>query len=183
MQTRADRVSTEYRRKLHEVDKIAGWRCPGPKLANGKCSYQGGAPADHPAGGGEKFFFGKFGEVEPLVFGHFGELNTRFHTLIEKTAEAVATLHHREHGWKNARAGIPRAKAGVMRHISMAVLKATTRHTLHGLEMIVPQAMHTHAERRARSAAAREADFDEHRADVRGFGCDGCDGRDYAYCA
>ena len=33
--------------------------------------------------------------------------------------------------------------------------------------MIVPQAMHTHAERRARSAAAREADFDEHLADVR----------------
>ena len=48
---------------------------------------------------------------------------------------------------------------------------------------IVPQAMHTHVARRARSEAAREADFDEHRADVRGFGCDGCDGRDYACCA
>ena len=45
------------------------------------------------------------------------------------------------------------------------------------------QAMHTHVARRARSEAAREADFDEHRADVRGFGCDGCDGRDYAHCA
>ena len=41
----------------------------------------------------------------------------------------------------------PTAEAGVMRRISMAVLKATARHTLHGLEMIVPQAMHTHAER------------------------------------
>ena len=90
-------------------------------------------------------------------------------------------LHHREHGWKNARAGIPRAKAGVMRRISMAVLKATARHVLHGLEMIVPQAMHTHAQRRARSAAAREADFDEHRAEVRSFGCGGHDHRDYDY--
>ena len=181
MQARADRVATEYRRKLHEVDKIAGWRCPGPRLASGKCSYQGCTPADHPVGGGEQFFLDKFGEVEPLVFGHFGELNERFHTLIERTAVAVAALHHREHGWKNARAGIPRAKAGVMRRISMAVLKATARHTLHGLEMIVPQAMHTHAERRARSAAAREADFDEHRADVRSFGGNGHDHREYDY--
>ena len=60
-----------------------------------------------------------------------------------------------------------------MRRISMAVLKATARHTLHGLEMIVQQAMHTHAGHRARSAAAREADFDAHRADVRSFGCNG----------
>ena len=50
-----------------------------------------------------------------------------------------------------------------MRRISMAVFKATARHVLHGLEMIVSQAMHTHAERRTRSAAAREADFDVHR--------------------
>ena len=32
---------------------------------------------------------------------------------------------------------------------------------------------------RARSAAAREADFDEHLADVRSFGCDGHDHREY----
>ena len=61
-----------------------------------------------------------------------------------------------------------------MRRVSMAILKANARHVLRGL--IVPQAMHTHVARRARSEAAREADFDEHRADVRGFGCDGCDG-------
>ena len=66
---------------------------------------------------------------------------------------------------------------------SMAILKANARYVLRGLEIIVPQAMHTHVARRARSEAAREADFDEHRADVRGFGCDGDDGRDYAYCA
>ena len=63
------------------------------------------------------------------------------------------------------------------------VEKANARHVLRGLAIIVPQAMHTHVARRARSEAAREADFDEHRADVRGFGCDGGDGRDYAFCA
>ena len=99
--------------------------------------------------------------------------------LIHSTAVTVAALHHREHGWKNARAGIPRAKAGVMRRVSMAVLKATARHTLHGLEMIVPRAMRQHSVRRALSLAAREADFDEHRADVHHFGCGGHDGREY----
>ena len=53
-----------------------------------------------------------------------------------------------------------------MRRISMAILKANARHVLRGLEIIVPQAMHTHVARRARSEAAREADFDEHRADA-----------------
>ena len=32
---------------------------------------------------------------------------------------------------------------------------------------------------RALSCAAREADFDEHRADARNFGCVGHDGREY----
>ena len=67
--------------------------------------------------------------------------------------------------------------------IGMAILKANARHVLRRLEIIVPQAIHTHVARRAQSEAAREADFDEHRADVRGFGCDGGDCRDYAYCA
>ena len=57
-----------------------------------------------------------------------------------------------------------------MRRVSMTVLKATARHTLRGLEIITPQAMHTHTARRAKSEAAREADFDEHRWDVRAFG-------------
>ena len=59
--------------------------------------------------------------------------------------------------------------------------KILARHVLHGLEMIVSQAMHTHAERRMRSAAAREADFDVHRAEVRSFGCGGHDHREYDY--
>ena len=57
-----------------------------------------------------------------------------------------------------------------MRRVSMAVLKATARHTLRGLEIITPQAMHTHTARRAKSEAAREADFDKHRWDVRACG-------------
>ena len=68
-----------------------------------------------------------------------------------------------------------------MRRISMTVLKATARHTLHGLEIIMPPTMHTHTARCARSAAAREADFDEHHADVRSFGCNGHDHREYDY--
>ena len=38
-------------------------------------------------------------------------------------------------------------------------------------------AMHTHTVRRAKSEAAREADFDEHRWDPRAFGCAGHDER------
>ena len=52
----------------------------------------------------------------------------------------------------------------------------TQQPALPGLEIITPQAMHTHAARRAKSEAAREADFDEHRWDPRAFGCDGHDG-------
>ena len=49
--------------------------------------------------------------------------------------------------------------------------------TISRYKIITPQAMHTHTARRAKSEAAREADFDEHRWDVRAFGCDGHDGR------
>ena len=44
---------------------------------------------------------------------------------------------------------------------------------------VAPRAMRQHAVRRALSCAAREADFDEHRADARNFGCVGHDGREY----
>jgi len=175
VETRASTVHKEYVRKLHEVDKIAGTNCPGSRLRSGKCSY--GNDTTHTQGGGEKYLADEFGTVQPLVFGHFGELNERFEGLLGSAARCIANLHHREHGWKSAKAGFPRAKAGVMRRVSMAVLKATARHTLRGLEIITPQAMHTHTARRAKSEAAREADFDEHRWDVRAFGCNGHDGR------
>ena len=74
-----------------------------------------------------------------------------------------------QQGWKNAKAGVPRAKTGIMRRVSMAILKANARHVLRGLEIVVPKAMHT--ARRARSEAARQADFDEFRHDVRANGC------------
>ena len=62
--------------------------------------------------------------------------------------------------------------------MSMAVLMSTARHVLWGLEIILPAAMDTHTTRRARSAAAREADHDEMRYDLRGAEHAGCDGRD-----
>ena len=96
----------------------------------------------------------------------------------QKSAKAVSVLHHREHDWKDAKAGVPRAKTGIMRRVSMAILKANARHVLRGLEIVVPKAMHTHTARRARSEAARQADFDEFRHDVRANGCRGLGERD-----
>ena len=101
------------------------------------------------------------GGLQPLVFGHFGEINVRFQQLLDATAEAVSVLHHREHGWKNAKVGVPRAKTGIMRRVSMAILKANARHVLRGPEIVVPKAMHTHTARRARPEAPRQADLDE----------------------
>ena len=38
------------------------------------------------------------------------EMNLRFEGLLDSSARCIANLHHREHGWKNAKAGVPRAK-------------------------------------------------------------------------
>ena len=65
-------------------------------------------------------------------------------------------------------------KVGLKAH----ALKANARHVLRGLEIVVPKAMHTHTARRARSEAARQADFDEFRHDVRANGCRGLGERD-----
>lgn len=55
------------------------------------------------------------------------------------------------------------------------------RHMLHGLEMVVshamrrtPRAVHFRWQR-----GMQDADFDEHRADVRNFGCGQHEGREY----
>ena len=74
VKTRAGTVHKEYLRKLHEVDKIAGTTCPGRRLRSGKCSY--GDDIKHTEGGGEKYLTREFGTVQPLVFGHFGELTS-----------------------------------------------------------------------------------------------------------
>ena len=105
--------------------------------------------------------------MQPLVFGHYFEINARFKELIDKISKSVAFQYHREKGWKNAKAGIPRARAGVTRRISMAVLRATARHVLRGLDIIGPKAMHTHIARRERAEAAKEFDHDEFRTRER----------------
>ena len=51
-----------------------------------------------------------------MVFGHVGKLNNHFNELINRAAITVAQLHHREHSWKDARVGVLRARAGVMRY-------------------------------------------------------------------
>ena len=174
VEDRAKRVHPDYCRSLHEVDKEAGTKCAAPRLASGKCSYgaNGWDDSRHNKGGGERYLVSEFGTVQPLVFGHFGEINSRFQTLIDELAEVVANLHHREHGWRSAKAGICRAREGIMRRVSMAVLRETARHITRGLEIVGPQCVQKRVARRARSSAA-EADMDEFRAGIhndRGFG-------------
>ena len=64
VKTRANTVHKEYVRKLHEVDKIAGTKCPGRRLQSGKCSYND--DTKHTEGGGEKYLTREFGTVQPL---------------------------------------------------------------------------------------------------------------------
>ena len=176
VEDRASRVHSDYCRSLHEVDKEAGTKCAAPRSRSGKCSYgaQGWDDSKHSKGGGERYLVSEFGTVQPLVFGHFGEINSRFQTLIDELAEVVAYVHHREHGWRSAKAGICRAREGIMRRVSMVVLRETARHITRGLEIVGPQCVQERAARRMKSSAA-EADMDEFRAGIhndRGFGND-----------
>ena len=124
----------DYCRALHEVDRHAGTACDAPLTGGGKCSYTKPWTDDkHSVGGAQRELGEKFGEVQPLVFGHFGELNGRFVELLHRIAESMAFQHHRAHGWKNAKAGICRAKVGVIRRVSMVVLRETARHVVRGL--------------------------------------------------
>ena len=50
----------------------------------------------------------------------------------------------------------------------MAVLRATARHVLRGLDIIGPKAMHTHIARCERVEAAKEFDHDAFRYERRG---------------
>ena len=114
-------------------------------LACGKCSYAGEWSLDggkHGQGGGVRHLLERYTEVQPLVFGHYGEINKTFSTLIERLGRAIAERHHRPFGWKNANAGISRARAGVMRRISMAILRATAQHLLSGLDIIGPHSIY-----------------------------------------
>ena len=80
----------------------------------------------------------------------------------------IAERHHRPFGWKNANAGISRARAGVMRRISMAILRATAQHLLSGLDIIGPNSIYASEERR-RQTSASEAEHDEYRGGAMAF--------------
>jgi hypothetical protein len=98
----------------------------------------------------------KYAEVQPLVFGHYDEINKTFSALIESLGRAIAARHHRPFGWKNANAGISRARAGVMRRISMAILRATAQHLLSGLGIIGPQSIYASEAHRRQTPDERE---------------------------
>lgn len=163
VEERAGRVHKDYCRSLHEVDRMAGTTCNAPRTRSNKCSYSKAWPDEsHSTGGAERYLKSEFGAVQPLVFGHFGELNNRFLQLIDRLAESISNQHHRVHGWKSAKAGMCRAKVGVMRRISMAVLRETARHVTRGLDVVGPQCVQARTASRDQSTAA-EADHDEGR--------------------
>ena len=173
MEERASCVHKDYCRALHEVDRHAGTACDAPLTKGGKCSYAKPWTDDkHSVGGAQRELGEKFGEGQPLVFGHFGELNGRFVELLHRTAESMAFQHHRAHGWKNAKAGICRAKVGVIRRVSMVVLRETARHVVRGLATVGPQSVLANIAARAKTTAA-EADLDEFRAGI-------CEDRSFA---
>ena len=171
VEARAKAVHGDYVKKLHECDKFCGTACAAPRLSSGKCSYAGEwslAGGKHGQGGGVRHLLEKYTEVQPLVFGHYGEINKTFSALIESLGRAIAARHHRPFGWKNANAGISRARAGVMRRISMAILRATAQHLLSGLDIIGPNSIYASEERR-RQTSASEAEHDEYRGGAMAF--------------
>ena len=89
-------------------------------------------------------------------------------TLIGAFDRAIAARHHRPFGWKNANAGTSRARAGVMRRISMAILRATAQHLLSGLDIIGPHSIYASEELR-RQTSASEAEHDEYRGGAMAF--------------
>ena len=124
---RADTVHAENLRKLHDVDRAAGTQCPHAR------------------------------HVRALVFRHFGEFNDDgLLKLADDISKSVAKQHHRMLGFKSEDAGRSRAKAGVMRRLSMVALRSTARHVLRGLAVVGPPCIHQHNAREA----ARRAHYD-----------------------
>ena len=160
MHRRADTVHTEYLRKLHDVDRAAGTPCPHTLTQNGSCARSDNNLA-HGVGGGERHLLNKYGHVRALVFGHFGEFNDGLLKLADDISKSVAKQHHRMLGFKSEAAGRSRAKAGVMRRLSMVALRSTARHVLRGLAIIGPPCIHQHNAREA----ARRAHHDAFGAD------------------
>ena len=107
VETRAKTVHGEYVKKLHECDKFCGTACAAPRLACGKCSYAGEWSLDggkHGQGGGVRHLLERYTEVQPLVFGHYGEINKTFSTLIERLGRAIAFFQPNGRWWRAAMA-------------------------------------------------------------------------------
>ena len=152
VQRRADSVHDDYLKALHNADRAAGTPCPHALLASRKCA-RGDNNLPHGVGGGEAHLLAKFGIVNALVFGHFGEFNDGLMKLVKSISESVAKQHHRKLGFKSEMAGRSRAKAGVMRRLSMVALRATARHVLRGLAVVGPSCIHQHNARQTARAA------------------------------
>jgi hypothetical protein len=148
---RAGQLDDEYRRKLHDVDRAAGTQCPHRVLPSGSCARSDN-DQPHGVGGGERHYLDTFGRVRALVFGHFGEFNDGLLGLANDISVSIAHQHHRKLGFKSKEGGLARAKAGVMRRLSMTALRSTARHVLRGLAIVGPSCIH---QRNAREAARR----------------------------
>ena len=79
-----------------------------------------------------------FRVVRALVFGHFGEFNDGLIKLASDISRSIAHQHHRALGFKSVKGGLSRAKAGVMRRLSMVALRCTARQLLRGLAIVSP---------------------------------------------
>ena len=159
--TRAGQLHNEYARKLHDADRAAGTQCPHRRTANGSCARSDNN-LPHSVGGGEQHLRDKFGIVRALVFGHFGEFNDGLIKLASDISRSIAHQHHRALGFKSVQGGLSRAKAGVMRRLSMVALRCTARQLLRGLTIVGPSCIHQH---NARESARRRAQHDAFGAD------------------
>ena len=113
------------------------------------------------AAGSSTHYLDTFGRVRALVFGHFGEFNDGLLGLAKDISVSISHQHHRKLGFKSKQSGLARAKAGVMRRLSMTALRSTARQVLRGLAIVGPTCIH---QRNAREAA--------YRAHLDAFGAD-----------
>ena len=97
----------------------------------------------------------------------FGEFNDGLIKLASDISRSIADQHHRALGFKSVQGGLSRAKAGVMRRLSMVALRCTARQLLRGLTIVGPSCIHQH---NARESARRRAQHDAFGAD-RGAPC------------
>ena len=110
--------------------------------------------------------------MQALVFGHFGEFNDGLLALADAISKSVAKQHHRMLGFKSENGGRSRAKAGVMRRLSMVALRSTARQVLRGLSIVGPPCIYEHNARETARRAHHDAFGNDRGAPWRG-GADG----------